>query len=91
MPRILLIGNHPDFKSALETSRALADCEIATAVGNVDAVRRVRARSIDVVITDPDTPVHDDLALVEEARSARPGLKAIVLAPARQITRFETA
>ncbi len=33
-------------------------------------------------VTDPDTPVHDDLALVEELRASRPGLKAIVLAPA---------
>jgi anti-sigma regulatory factor (Ser/Thr protein kinase) len=42
----------------------------------------VRRRAFDVVITDPDTPVRDDLALVDELRAARPGLRAIVLAPA---------
>jgi anti-sigma regulatory factor (Ser/Thr protein kinase)/ActR/RegA family two-component response regulator len=82
MPRVLLIGNQPEFRRGLETSGALAGCEIVTAAGNVDAVRNVRARAIDVVLTDPDTPLHDDLALVDELRASRPGLKAIVLAPA---------
>lgn len=81
MPRILLIGNHPDVTHGLETSGALADCEIVIAAGNVDAVHQVRARAIDVVLTDPDTPVRDDLALVDELHASRPGLKAIVLAP----------
>jgi anti-sigma regulatory factor (Ser/Thr protein kinase)/ActR/RegA family two-component response regulator len=82
MPRILLIGDHEAFKRGLEASGVLAGCEVLTAAGNVDAVRQVRACAIDVVITDPDTPVPDDLALVDELRAARPGLKAIVLAPA---------
>ena len=82
MPRVLLIGDHPEIRHGLEASRALAGCEIVTAAGNVDAVRTVRSRAIDVVLTDPDTPMHDDLALVEELRASRPGLKAIVLAPA---------
>jgi anti-sigma regulatory factor (Ser/Thr protein kinase) len=81
MPRVLLIGDHPELRLGLETSRPLADCEVVTAAGNVDAVRTVRSRAIDVVVTDPDTPVQDDLALVEELRASRPGLKAIVLAP----------
>jgi anti-sigma regulatory factor (Ser/Thr protein kinase)/ActR/RegA family two-component response regulator len=82
MPRIVLIGNDDEFKRGLEESVALAGCEIVAAAGNVDAVRQVRSRAIDVVITDPDTQVRDDLALVEELCAARPGLKAIVLASA---------
>jgi anti-sigma regulatory factor (Ser/Thr protein kinase)/CheY-like chemotaxis protein len=82
MARILLIGTHPAFKRDLEAAGALAGCQIVSASGNVDAVRHVRARAFDVVITDPDTPVPDDLALVDELRASRPGLKAIVLAPA---------
>jgi anti-sigma regulatory factor (Ser/Thr protein kinase) len=91
MPRVLLIGNHPEIRRGLETSRALADCEIVTAAGSVDAVHIVRSRAIDVVITDPDTPVHDDLALVEELRASRPGLKAIVLAPSAAPAEFIAA
>jgi CheY-like chemotaxis protein/anti-sigma regulatory factor (Ser/Thr protein kinase) len=82
MPRILLIGHHPEFQRALESSSALAGCEVLTAVGNIDAVHRVRSRATDVVLTDPGSPVLDDLRLVEELRASRPGLKAIVLAPA---------
>ena len=82
MPRVLLIGNHPEVRRALETTQALDGCEILTAAGNVNAVRTARSRAIDVVVTDPDTPIDDDLALLEELRASRPGLKAIVLAPA---------
>ncbi len=82
MPRILVIGGDGGLRSQLEAAGDLAGCEFVTAAGNVGALRSVRARAIDVVITDPDTPVRDDLALLEELRAARPGLKAIVLAPA---------
>jgi anti-sigma regulatory factor (Ser/Thr protein kinase)/CheY-like chemotaxis protein len=91
MPRVLLIGHHPEIRHGLETSRALAGCEIVSAAGNVDAVHVVRTRAIDVVLTDPDTPVQDDLALVEELRASRPGLKAVVLAPAAAPAEFIAA
>jgi anti-sigma regulatory factor (Ser/Thr protein kinase) len=82
MPRVLLIGNHPEIRHGLEAAERLAGCEFVTAAGNVDAVHTVRVRAIDVVLTDPDTPLLDDLALVKELRESRPGLTAIVLAPA---------
>ena len=91
MPRVLLIGDHPEIRHGLETSGALADCELVTAAGNVAAVRAVRSRAIDVVLTNPDTSMHDDLALVEEFRASRPGLKAIVLAPAAAPSEFIAA
>ncbi len=91
MSRVLLIGDHPEIRRGLETSRALAGCEIVTAAGNVDAVHIVRTRATDVVVTDPDTPMHDDLALVDELRASRPGLKAIVLAPAAAPSEFIAA
>jgi CheY-like chemotaxis protein len=91
MSRILLIGDRPAIRRGLEESRGLAGCEIVTAAGNVDAVHTVRSRAIDVVVTDPDTPVGDDLALVEELRASRPGLRAIVLAPAAAPAEFIAA
>jgi anti-sigma regulatory factor (Ser/Thr protein kinase)/CheY-like chemotaxis protein len=91
MSRILLIGEHPGLKSGLAASGGLADCEILTAGGNVDAIHTVRARAIDVVITDPETPVRDDLAFLEELRASRPGIKAIVLAPAATPAEFISA
>jgi len=91
MPRILLIGGDREFAARLEAADNLAGCEFVAAAGNVDAVRHVRVRAIDLVITDPETPVRDDLALVEELRAARPGVKAIVLAPAAAPTEIIAA
>ncbi|MGE5359215.1 MAG: ATP-binding protein [Bacteroidales bacterium] len=91
MPRILLIGHHPEFSRGLGASQALTGCEIVGAAGNVDAVRRVRDLAIEVVLTDPDTPVQDDLALVDELRASRPGLRAIVLAPTAAPSEFIAA
>jgi anti-sigma regulatory factor (Ser/Thr protein kinase)/CheY-like chemotaxis protein len=82
MARVLLIGCDDDLRARLGACGDLAGCDIETAAGNVDALRHVRRRAYDVVITDPATPVSDDLALLNELRAARPGLKAIVLAPA---------
>jgi anti-sigma regulatory factor (Ser/Thr protein kinase)/ActR/RegA family two-component response regulator len=82
VPRVLLIGADQDFQSRLGACDGLAGCEIESAAGNADAIRRVRNRAFEVVITDPGTPVMDDIALLGELRAARPGLKAIVLAPA---------
>jgi CheY-like chemotaxis protein len=82
MVRVLLIGGHGDLRRGLQASAPLAGCEVLAAAGNVDAVCQVRSRAFDVVITDPDTPVSDDLPLVEELRGSRPGVKVIVLAPA---------
>jgi anti-sigma regulatory factor (Ser/Thr protein kinase) len=90
MPRVLTIGDG-ELSANLRTAAVLAGCEFVQAAGNVDAVRQARSRAIDVVITDPGTPVSDDLALVEEFRAVRPGVKAIVLAPAAAPAEFISA
>lgn len=41
----------------------------------------MRSTAYDVVITDPGTKIEEDLALLEEIRGIRPGVRAIVLAP----------
>ena len=91
MSRILLIGNHPELRYGLTSPRTLNSSEIVSARGNVDAIHAVRARAIDVVVTDPETPVQDDLAFLEELRASRPGIKAIVLAPAATPVEFISA
>jgi anti-sigma regulatory factor (Ser/Thr protein kinase) len=48
--------------------------------GHADALQRLRMRSFGVVITNPDSTVEEDLALLEEMRAIRPGVKSIVLA-----------
>jgi anti-sigma regulatory factor (Ser/Thr protein kinase) len=49
--------------------------------GHADALQRLRVRSFGVVITNPDCSIEESLALLEEMRSIRPGVKCIVLAP----------
>jgi len=91
MPRVLLIGHDAGFHRELSASGALAGCAVVTAAGNVDAVHQVRVRATDVVVTDPETHVDEDLALIDELRACRPGIRAIVLAPAATPAEFITA
>jgi anti-sigma regulatory factor (Ser/Thr protein kinase) len=80
MSKVLVIGSH------CELSRNIADALAATglpteqAMGHVDALHRLRLRSFGVVITSPDSSVDEDLALLEEMRDIRPGVKCILLA-----------
>ena len=77
--RVLLIGEHPELK---KFSESLENSFISErAVGSADALRRLRKVAYDVVITDPATSMEEDLALLDEIRQIRPGVRAIVLAP----------
>ena len=81
MRRILVIGDHVATEQWLaQTPVPAYECERAS--GSIDAIHRLRKRAFDVLITSPDTPIAEDLALLEEIRQVRPGVKAIVLAPA---------
>ena len=80
LQRVLAIRPDPALVTVL-TSVLNQHCELECAAGNVDAVRRLRWRAFDVVITDPSTSIDEDVALTLELRSIRPEIKAIVLAP----------
>jgi anti-sigma regulatory factor (Ser/Thr protein kinase)/CheY-like chemotaxis protein len=79
MTRILLINPPEDLAAALGASPLLEGTTVDTAMGEADALRRLRIRSYDVVFTDPSTPVEEDLLFLEEARLARPGVRPVVL------------
>jgi DNA-binding NtrC family response regulator len=57
-----------------------ADFPMEYAAGHAGTLQRLRMRSFGVVITSPDSTVEEDLALLQEMRSIRPGVKSIVLA-----------
>jgi len=80
MGRLLAI--RPDHGLLTALSARLAGHDLVVSDGNVDAVQRLRALAVDVVITDPTTSVAEDLALASEVRVVRPGVRMIVLAPA---------
>ena len=57
------------------------NCDIHESHGEADAMRRLRARAFDVMVTAPSTPASRDLAMVAEAREQQPGIRTIVIAP----------
>jgi len=56
------------------------DCEVHEAYGEGDALRRMRARAFDVIVTHPLTPADKDILVVREARELQPGIRPIVIA-----------
>lgn len=80
MSRVLVIGNHNEVSREIGAAVSATDVPMEYAAGDADALRRLRMRSFGVVITCPDSEVEEDLALLEEMRTIRPGLKCIVLA-----------
>jgi anti-sigma regulatory factor (Ser/Thr protein kinase)/ActR/RegA family two-component response regulator len=80
MSRVLVIGSQNEVSSEIVKALSTADFPMELATGNADALQRLRRKSFGVVITSPDTDVDEDLALLEEMRAIRPGVKCIVLA-----------
>jgi DNA-binding NarL/FixJ family response regulator len=64
----------------LVSSARLRTHQIESCVGGLDALRRVRDHAVDVVLTDPATPMAEDVALAGEIQVVRPGVRVIVLA-----------
>ena len=79
MSRVLLIGNHAQVSRQIGDALSAANFPMEYAAGHADALQRLRMRSFGVVITNPDSAVDEDLALLEEMRAIRPGVKCIVL------------
>lgn len=82
MGRVLIIAKDDEVVGALRANPMLSDHEVQTCGGDVEGLRLVRERQIDVIVTDPATSIHEDLALVHELFHARPGIRIVVLAPA---------
>jgi anti-sigma regulatory factor (Ser/Thr protein kinase) len=80
MSRVLVIGSHSQTSREIGGALSAANLPMEYAAGNADALQRLRLRSFGVVITSPDSAIEEDLALLEEMRVIRPGVKYIVLA-----------
>ena len=57
------------------------DCEVHESLGEADAIRRLRARAFDVIVTSPTTAGIARSRVVAEAREQQPGIRTIVIAP----------
>ena len=80
MSRVLVIGSEAQVSREIGRALSAADFPMEYSAGHADALQRLRVRSFGVVITSPDSTVEEDLALLEEMRAIRPGVKCIVLA-----------
>ena len=80
MSRVLVIGSDAQVSRRIGDALSSADFPMEYSAGHADALQRLRMRSFGVVITNPDSTVEEDLALLEEMRAIRPGVKSIVLA-----------
>ena len=80
--RILIIGHSDELADAFGREPALHRHGIDTCDGAVEALHRLQFRAVDVVVTDPDTSLREDVALCALLRERRPGVKVIALAPA---------
>src|SRR5580698_9013426 len=80
MSRVLVIGSHAKVSQEVSSALKAAGLPLEHSAGHVDTLQRLRKRSFGVVITNPDSAVDEDLALLEEMRAIRPGVKCIVLA-----------
>ena len=81
-PSILLIGPTCQAEGWLRADPYFKDALVERAQGNAHALRHLRQRAYDVVITDCTTAVDEDLALIEEMRHVRPQVKVVLLTPA---------
>ena len=80
MSRVLVIGNHTEVSREIGDALSAAALPMEYSAGGAEALHLLRMRSFGVVITSPDSFVEEDLALLEEMRAIRPGVKCIVLA-----------
>lgn len=80
MSRVLIIGSHTQVSREIGDALSAENFPMQYAAGHADALNRLRMQSFGVVITSPDSAVDEDLALLEEMRAIRPGVKCIVLA-----------
>jgi anti-sigma regulatory factor (Ser/Thr protein kinase)/ActR/RegA family two-component response regulator len=80
MSRVLIIGSHTPVSREIGDALAAASLPMEYSAGHADALQRLRVRSFGVVITSADSAIDESLALLEEMRSIRPGVKCIVLA-----------
>jgi anti-sigma regulatory factor (Ser/Thr protein kinase) len=81
MGRVVAVRALPALVAKLHSVLDDGGHELVLCGGNIEAVRRVRERAVDVLITDEATSVDEDLALVAELYHVRPAVKILILTP----------
>jgi anti-sigma regulatory factor (Ser/Thr protein kinase) len=79
MSRVLIIGTC-EVSQKIGAVLSAANFPMEYSAGHANTLQKLRMRSFGVVVTDPDSDLDEDLALLEEMRDIRPGVKCIFLA-----------
>jgi anti-sigma regulatory factor (Ser/Thr protein kinase)/ActR/RegA family two-component response regulator len=80
MSRILVMGCDTQLSHEIGDALSSADFSVVFAAGHADALQRLRLQAFGVIITSPHSVIEEDLALLEEMRVIRPGVRCIILA-----------
>src|SRR5262249_11397233 len=78
MSRVLVIASDAQVSRKIGDALSSADFPAEYSAGHADIVQRLRMRSFGVEITTPDSTVEEDLALLDEMRAIRSGIRSIV-------------
>ena len=81
MSRVLMIGSDDAVSRGIGDNLTASGIPMEYAAGHIDALHRLRMRAFGIVITNPASQVDEDLALLEEMRQIRPGVRCIILTP----------
>lgn len=81
MSRVLVIGSYDAMSRSIGDKLTASGIPMEYAAGHADAMHRLRMRAFGIVITNPASVVDEDLALLEEMRQIRPGVRCIILTP----------
>ena len=81
--RVLVVGD-PETLVVLAGLAPLEGCELEGCHGESEALRRLRRGGHDVVVTGRSTSLEEDLAFLDDARAARPGVRGIVIVPSAE-------
>ncbi|MBI1734558.1 MAG: response regulator [Candidatus Rokubacteria bacterium] len=79
MARVLVIDDNPDIRALLREAFELHGYEVEVAANGRAALRLVRERPVDVVITDIFMPEQDGIETILELRRDFPDVKIIAM------------
>lgn len=80
MRQMLVVGPFP-WQAVGVTPGDWKNVQVDESFGEADAIRRLRTKAYDVIVTSPVIPAARDIAMVIEARDEQPGIRTIVVAP----------
>ena len=77
--RVLLVDDEPAILAAVQRNLVRLGHEVAAFGDPLEALGRLRADAIDVLLTDLSMPAMDGRHLIREARAARPALPCVLM------------